>query len=231
MEHDIKKISFASQLPKTGITNFICGTGVSYTVETPESTRTHRSTLEGLIVVGDRRLGLTSAHTFVSEYMQNHTKDYPGPNTSSDSGSSTSSKSDWCESSKTSKTDLSKTSPTSQKQLDLPNDEWVKLLLPRVLAYLGRGTTTGDWKDMKETPEISGLTLIEMGEYGDVHNGYFGKDSALVIPILGHLSIRELEEGLVHMVTSCGTPALPGYLLKTESSIILRGSIIPTRKI
>jgi hypothetical protein len=104
---------------------------------------------------------------------------------------------------------------------DPSSSRWEMSELPQILAYLGRGTSTGDYQFKEHAPTTSDFALVDLPSHRHRTS-----------PIASIASSKdELSPGKVYITsTSAGFP-LDGYLLKDKSFLIMRGVVMQTMKI
>jgi hypothetical protein len=242
-EEKVHKISFAVQRPPSGWTT-ICGAKVRFTVQTPDGIMERYSTLGGIIVVDNSLFGLTTAHGVVNYFLEspNSTStdeiestdncssdlgfDYE---TSSDSESETSTSSSY--SSPVQVTSISRPIADAYRLHEMVEDAWMELPLPKVAAYMGRGTISGDYSFRTPAPKTSDFTLIELGTLPALPTGFYDPVHETITDILDFIPTSDLVCGEVWIIATCCDKPLKGYLLEDDASIILRGTIMRTKKI
>jgi hypothetical protein len=221
----------------------ICGTRARCTFRTPHGIVERYSTIGGLIVVKDSLFALTTAHTIVSCRADSFSsffvrKTESTNNTSSDTSSG-------CETSSDSEGDSSTDNPlplpapltstrrsaNSREPHETIEGTWMNLQLPKILAYMNRGTIDGDYSFPISAPRTSDFALIDLGSVLELSNGYRNQDENTVETISGHIPTCELLSGDVWIITSSSNAPRKGYMLDGDASVILRGTIMRTKKI
>ncbi|KAF2010599.1 hypothetical protein BU24DRAFT_427715 [Aaosphaeria arxii CBS 175.79] len=111
---------------------------------------------------------------------------------------------------------------------------------PKILAYMGSGTTTGDYSFQDETNESSDFMLLDPGTMiqmmsrpdGKVPlNQYNDPKQMHDVLISSHIEANQLSGGAVWILSNSQDSPTQGFLLKGDSSLILRGVVLRTRKI
>jgi hypothetical protein len=193
-----------------------------------------RSTIGGLIMIEDTLYAITTAHTLF-ELAEGDDKAEEGSSFGSDDDSVSKSGSD----SESDPEDKSPselpakrgprahqhTSPTAD-----PGPGWIRVGLPRVLAYAGRGTTKGDCRNSIPAPPLSDFCLIPAFQLGLAIN-QIRSSSGHQYRISDIVANEFLDEGPVSICNSVTCSPPTGYLLTGASSIIVKGTIMKTRKI
>jgi len=169
------------------------------------------STIGGPIYVGREVFGLTTAHGLVS-YLQKISEQMDTleeESLASDSDSETSSV-------------LSCAGSYQDEGGDnLLESECEEAGLPKTLAYLGHGTSTGDYSLKEPAPITSDFALINLQScHHPIH------------PITEGITPKDkLYPGEVHIASASTRLPLIGYLLESISFIIISGEVMHTRKI
>ncbi|OCK81911.1 hypothetical protein K432DRAFT_424542, partial [Lepidopterella palustris CBS 459.81] len=236
-------ISFAIQDRTSGLKT-ICGARVRFTIETSNSIVERYSTIGGLIVVENSLFAITSAHAIVnclleSSHSASSDETESTSNVSSDAGSD-------CETSSDSGSDVSADSPysspariTSTKRPSLEAEKvretkegmWTDSQLPEILAYMNRGTIKGDYIFPDPAPSSSDFALVDPRSVVQLSNEYYNPDYDTFATISDHIPTRELLSGDVWIIISCGNAPVKGYMLEGNASVILRGTVMRTKKI
>jgi hypothetical protein len=221
----VDNISFAVQHPLSA--DNIWPAKARFTVNSPNGRTEIYSTIGGAICVDNRMFGLTTAHAIVS-YLDQTTDEAE----SSDEESSVSD----CDSKITSSSAFegsnegpytsqanacSEPSPSDTEADEQAQSEWEKLDPPKVLAYVGRGTSTGDYSFPDLAPSTSDFALVDLQTYRNQ-----------IQPIASTILPRDaLSAGEVRIITTAANPSLRGYLLNGECSLVMRGAVMQTMKI
>ncbi|CAO2647088.1 Nn.00g080100.m01.CDS01 [Neocucurbitaria sp. VM-36] len=235
VNEEITSISFAVKSLSLN-TRSICGAEARFVIGDSQGITAFYSTIGGFVLVDSELYMLTSAHAIVSECRQRIVNKESESEGNRLSGAESSRESDSCsetDSGSDSDFDSSGTKKefTRKPVLNLVDPGWVDLPSPRVLAYLQQGTTTGDLTFPEMAPEMSDFVLLEPSrDYYRIANAYTVGNNDMTT-ISGHLPAQGLHAGLVNIIASCDSTALQGYLLEGNSSIILRGVIMRTKKI
>lgn len=204
----------------------LAGVQIKFTIRTSEILTERFATLGGIVHVDNRRYGLTTAHPVLSEYFQmndcNSILSDPSSCSDSDPESDTDSELDL-------EDDVS-VGPTVQSA---PKTIWHSLMCPpKIMAYLGLGTTAGDWTFRESVPQTSDFALLDVDDVP--HNllpGYYREPGRESEQLKGHLVLEDHVEGIVHILAHSVKPLETGFLLPGSSSVILRGKIMRTRMI
>jgi hypothetical protein len=189
------------------------------------------STIGGPIHVKGKCFGLTTAHGIIN-YLDQISKESPDEESSdedsSDKDSLASDADSEMPSSSTFKKvyeDMEVEGPSGSHdnmEVDrLSASRWEVSELPRILAYLGRGTSTGDYLFREHASTTSDFALVDSQSHR--HQAQ---------PIANIFSSKDaLFSGEVCINPTAAGPPLNGYLLKSKSFLILRGIVIKTMKI
>ena len=243
LEEKAHKLSFAVQCPASGWTT-ICGAKARFTIETPDGVIERYSTIGGLVVVENSRFGLTSAHAIMNNFLDRSynasteeiesTDDFSSDSgsdseTGLDSGSETSSRSPC--SFQARPTSTRSPSTEAHRVHGMAEGVWWELQLPKVLAYIGRGTTSGDYSFPDPAPNTSDFALIDVGSLQTLPNRFHDLDHEIVPDISEYIPTCELVKGEVWIIATCGDKPLKGYLLEGDASVVLRGTVMRTKKI
>lgn len=237
------KISFAVQCPASGWTT-VCGAKARFTIQTSDGIMECYSTLGGMVIVKNSVFGLTSAHAIVNYLLEssNRTSTDELESTddcSSDSGSDHEISSDSgletspgspCSSQRRT-TSTSRPSAEVHRIHEVEEGIWVELQLPRILAYMGRGTISGDYSFPTPVPNMSDFALINLGTLRTLPNGFQDPVRETVTDILDFIPTSDLLGGEVWIIATCCDKPLVGYLLEGDASVILRGTVMRTKKI
>lgn len=238
-----EQVSFAIQ-DSTSDSGTICGARARFTFETSNGIVERYSTIGGLVVVGDSLFAMTTAHTIVncwSKYSHSALSGQTGStsNTSSDTDPDLVTSS---ESGDDASTDSSDSPSTRMASLNRPSIEleevhetrdgmWMDAQPPKIIAYMDQGTTNGDYSFPIRAPRTSDFALIDPGSITTLSNEYYNPEHNTIVTISDHVSTGELLCGDVWIITSCGNAPLKGYMLEGDASMILRGTIMHTKKI
>lgn len=190
------------------------------------------STIGGPIYIDGKMFGLTTAHSIVS-YLEQIAKevkpsdDEPSDDESlaSDSDSEITSTSSSKRSNEVSSSSEANAQPalnSSDIEVDEPSQaKWEISKLPNIVAYLGRGTSTGDYSFKENAPTTSDFALIDLQS-----------DSHRLHSTTNIVSLKDaLPPGGVRIATTAASSPLKGYLLKDKSFLIMRGAVMQTMKI
>ena len=226
---------------------YICGIGARFGVETSDRTFERYSTIGGFLFIDGSVYGITSAHGMMSglgesghsasehntESTSNLSSDTESScGASSDEGSEVSDDSSC--SARAPQTIAQTASAVEKRTLDIPKGPWSNLPLPQILAYLSRGTTKGDYSFPDLAPPMSDFALVDTDSVAWRANEYLDINRDTLVTISDHILTRNLSSGDVWICgntpTNHGVP-IGGYLLEGDASIILRGTIMRTRKI
>lgn len=245
-----ESLSFVVQTPHSGavpgiMTKFLVETGIGGVERT--------STIGGLIMVNNYVYGLTTAHTIVNYFEEEHS-DGEATDSADENGSTSESRSSTDSDSESSRT----TSPPPKKRLrvssawsfetvgnevqnspaigstqfnETPQNEWMKVEAPMILAYKGKGTSNGDYLFSQEAPKNSDFALIDLSSFGEISNTFLNPDGSGVGQVSEFIPNALLGEGKVWVLSAPGGNLLQGHLLEGESSVIVGGTIMRTKKI
>lgn len=236
-------ISFAIQQMFSG-QETICGARARFSIGISGGKVERYSTIGGLIVVDNSLFVMTSAHAIVNWLLANSRgifSDETGSrsdmstsadsesDTSSDSGSATSIDSTISCSGRV----ASPGSPLPEaRSLDaIEEGIWTDLGLPRIMAYMTHGTINGDYSFPYQAPSTSDFALAEVRTGASLLNEYYDPDDDSMTMITDHMPVQELSSEFVWIVTKCGNTPLKGYLLAGDACVILRGTVMRTKKI
>lgn len=240
LQETVQSINFAVHWSRNGVTT-PCGLKVRFTVSTTSHSTECYSTIGGLVVVQGALYGLTSAHG-ISSHLRDIARQASITQTepitddssasSSDSDASTDSGLETlqlksAEPSKSSKSE----SKLNAKLAEKDNYTWTELELPRILAYLGRGTTTANYSFPSPAPSGSDFALVDFGTLRIGSNVFPRSNGNSFEDFFGHVRICDLTEGDVWIITSNDDLYLKGYLLEGDASLILCGTVMRTKKI
>lgn len=237
------KASFAIQ-DSTFDSKIICGARARLTIETSKGIVERYSTIGGLVVVGNSLFAMTTAHAIVNCWLE-CSYNAPSGLTGSASNKSSVTDSDWetsAESGDDVSTDSSDSPPTRMPSLNRPSMElkevhetregmWMDAQLPEIIAYMDQGTTNGDYSFPIRAPRTSDFALVDPGSITPLSNEYHNPEHNTIETISDHIPTSELLCGDVWIITSCGNAPLKGYMLEGDASVILRGTIMHTKKI
>lgn len=243
LEEKVHKLSFAVQCPASGWTT-ICGAKARFTIETLDGVIERYSTLGGLVIVENLLFGLTSAHAIINCFLDSSQNtstnemesidDFSSDSSSDsetnlDSGSETSSRNPYSFQARPKSTRSPSTA--AYRVHGMAEGIWVELQPPKFLAYIGRGTTSGNYSFPDLAPNTSDFALIDVGSLQTLPNGFHDSDHETVSDISEYIPTCELVKGEVWIIATCGDKPLKGYLLEGDASIVLRGTIMRTKKI
>jgi hypothetical protein len=239
---NFNEISFAIQ-DRTSTFKTIYGARARCTFRTSEGIGERFSTIGGLVVVKSSLFAITTAHTIVNCSLEISSVSIRETGSTSNSSSDTSSD---CETSSDSEADASTGDPyllpapiTSVRRLAVNSGEphesmegtWTNTELPNILAYMNRGTIDGDYSFPILAPSTSDFALIDPGSILQLSNEYCDQDRNTIETISGHIPTCELLSGDVWIITSCDNVSQKGYMLDGDASVILKGTIMRTKKI
>jgi hypothetical protein len=239
-----QRISVSVSRPSSGSTDTVCGWKLRFTVESDGKVATLDSTVGGLIVVNGALYGLTTAHGIIN-YILNSRRDMSLTESESEEEASDSTDT---ESDDTSDSALDvaykHSTPASiiaigvERSAHVVEDTfstWTELELPKVLVYLDRGTTVGDYSLTSLTTASNQadflLVNLEPINVSEQRNMIYNSEHAMFNPIDDHIRTHDLVHGEVHIITGNNGRSMRGQLLEGDASLILRGTIIRTRKI
>jgi hypothetical protein len=107
------------------------------------------------------------------------------------------------------------------KENDSLQPEWQTLELPKIIAYLGRGTTVGDYTLNEAAPITSDFALVDLQSYGDE-----------LPPIANNICFKDaLSTSEVEIAVTATNTILKGRLLKGRSFLVMRDAVMQTMKI
>jgi len=236
------EISFSIQRPSLGQSN-ICGAKVKFIIQTSDGILERVSTFGGMIVVDNKVYGLTSAHAIVNHIIQNSFRGHAARIEPTSDGSNSDSEYEGSSDSESETSDESFYSlPRQMTHADRPTTEsqhfqgraegpWTKLSLPKIVAYMGNGTTSGDYFFPISSPKTSDFALIDLGTLPTLQNGFHDPDQGTIMDISHYIPTSNLSQGEVWIITSCSDQPFRGYLLNGSASLILRGTSLHTKKI
>lgn len=208
------------------------GAPARFTVLTKQDSAVFCSTIGGTIVIDKQIYGLTSAHGLTNGYAQlsKGQNDQRGPGTDSDSLSDSG---DESETSDEIKTGVGKKMPALMWQATFRAHDrhWAHLSNPKHVAYLGQGTSGSDYSLPESAPRTSDFALFVAALPRMQRNTYLDKQSLKHRHVEGHHLINDLKAGEVLIIAKNEESPLEGYLLDVRSSIIIRGTVIHTKKI
>jgi hypothetical protein len=236
-------VSFAIQ-DRTSSQNTICGARARFTMETSNGIVERYSTIGGLIVVNNSLFAMTSAHAIMNCWLEGSHGTSSGETestsnvspdagsvyeTSSDSESDTSTDSSYSTSARV--TSMKKLSLEAKRAHEAKQGTWTDSQLPKIVAYMSRGSTKGDFSFPDPAPSTSDFALVDLGSVVQLSNEYFNPDLNTIVTISDHIPAFELLSGDVWIITSCDKTPVKGYLLEPDASVILRGTVMRTKKI
>lgn len=219
----------------------VYGARARFVIEALDQTFESYSTMGGFLFIDGSLFAMTSAHAMknaLRESSQNESgQDTKSPSdllsdtdsgceTSSDEGSEVSD--DSLDSVRAPVTSVLKSPPKGKRVVDTKKGTWTTLPLPRVLAYMNNGTTNGDYSLPDPAPQTSDFALVNTEFATPRMNEYFDIDRDTSVTISDHTPTRELSSGYVWI---CSDVPIRGYLLEGDASVILRGTIMRTKKI
>jgi hypothetical protein len=236
-------VSFAIQ-DRTSSQKTICGARARFTVETSNGIVERYSTIGGLIVVNDSLFAMTSAHSIMDCWLEDSRSTSSGEtelisNVSSDTDSDFETSSD---SESDTSTDRPHSASARTKFMTRPLLEakraheakrgaWTDSQLPKIIAYMSRGSTKGDYSFPDQAPSTSDFALVDLGSVVQLSNEYRNPDLHTIVTITDHVPTFDLLRGDVWIITSCNNAPVKGYLLEADASVILRGTVMRTKKI
>jgi hypothetical protein len=237
------QVSFAIQ-DSTFTWKTIYGAKARYTFRTSQGIVERYSTVGGLVVVKNSLFAITTAHTIVNCSVEScsrvpiHDMELTS-DSSSDTGSDCDMNSDTEADASTvdpyplpaSRTCARRSSVDSREPQETMKGTWKDSKLPNILAYMNRGTIDGDYSFPILAPSTSDFALMDPESVLQLSNEYYDQDSDTIETISGHITTCELLSGDVWIITSCGTVPQKGYMLEGDASIILKGTIMRTKKI
>jgi peptide-N4-(N-acetyl-beta-glucosaminyl)asparagine amidase len=233
------KITFAIQHSASDA-NTICGSLVRFTLKTPDGVFQHRSTMGGIIIAGNSLYGLTSAHAVVNQVLRSsnsqstnllETGDYTSSDEDSDYETSSDTESETSSSSLARSTFTGTPVAEISRTHEFKEGEWVECELPNIVAYMGRGTITGDYSFPNSAPEKSDFVLIDLASLPIWSNAFYDPVTGMLTNISESIPKAELDQGEVWIVSDDPDNFVKGYLLEGNASVILRGTVMHTRKI
>jgi hypothetical protein len=210
--------------------------------------RTIDSTIGGIVVVDGRLCGLTTAHGIVNHIL-NHERgsrleeEQDEQEDEGEKGEDTEGSSEY-ESDDTSsggsqysvqeKTRLlaARSERDGFQDNKKPQDS-IRLELPKVLRYLDRGTAVGDYSLTLRSPATNqaDFLLIDLEPAGPAAQRNVMHKQGGPLSIRDHVPAYDLVQGEVDIITGNNGYPVKGYLLRGDTSLILRGNLIRTRKI
>jgi hypothetical protein len=219
----------------------ICGAGARFVIGTSDRTFERYSTIGGFLSIDGCLFAMTSAHAMTNGFWENgHSEsghDTESPNdllsdtnssceASSDEGSEVSD--DSLHSARAPATFIQTSSPEAKRIVDTEGETWSAVPLPRILAYMNHGTTNGDYSLPDPAPQTSDFALVDTEFVTPRTNEYFDIDRNTSVTISDHIPTHELSSGVIWI---CGNVPIRGYVLEGDASVILRGTIMRTKKI
>ena len=171
--------------------------------------------VRGPISTESEKFGLTTAHGIVSYIDQIERVE------SSDEGSSDEESSELDSDSEILSNPASEGSYENM-EVDEPLEyEWEMSELPKVLAYSGRGTSSGDYSFREHAPTTSDFALVNLSSH-----------HRQMEPISNIIASKDtLFPGEVDIASTVAGPKMKGYLLRSKSFHIMRGAVMQTMKI
>ncbi|KAH4401338.1 hypothetical protein HBI81_223020 [Parastagonospora nodorum] len=233
--------------PSNGIQT-ACGLKARFTVLFNHQSATIDSTIGGTVVVDGRLYGLTTAHGIVNHILNHERGSRPEEQEDEqedegEKGEDTEGSSEY-ESDDTSsggsqysvqeKTRLhaARSERDGFQDKKKPQDS-IRLELPKVLRYLDRGTVVGDYSLTLRSPATNqaDFLLIDLEPAGPAAQRNFMHKQGGPLSILDHVPACDLVQGEVDIIAGNNGHPVKGYLLRGDTSLILRGDVIRTRKI
>lgn len=240
---EFENMSFAIQESTSGLKT-VCGARTRFTVKTSNSIVERYSTVGGLIVVENSLFAMTTAHAIVNCWLEcsqstSSEETKSTSNASSDAGSDCETSSDSGadaspDSSYSSPVRMASAKPPSTREKEVLESKegiWTNSKLPKILAYINRGTTNGDYSFPIPAPSTSDFALMDTASFMQLSNKYRDLDHNTIETVSDHISTCDLHSGDVWIITSCSDAPVKGYMLEGAASIILRGTIMHTKKI
>lgn len=243
LTRNFDSVSFAIQ-HYTSDMKTICGARARFTIGTSNGIVERYSTIGGLVVVGNSLFAMTTAHTIVNCLLEEpHSASSSETESTSDVSSDPGSD---CETSSDSGADPSIDSPSSpparmistvrpsiiaEKSRDTTEYIFKDSKLPKIVAYMNRCTINGDYSFPNQAPSTSDFALLDVGSIMQLSNKYCDPDRNSIWAISDHIPTCKLFGGDVWIITSCGDAPVKGYMLHGDASIILRGTVMRTKKI
>jgi hypothetical protein len=235
--------SFAIQ-DRTSSQKTICGARARFTIETSNGIVERYSTIGGLIVVNNSLFAMTSAHAIMNCWLEDSHSTYSNEtestsNVSSDtasdseisSGSDSDASTDSPYSSPIRMASIKRPSLEAEKTHEAKLSTWIDFQLPKTIAYMSRGSTKGDYSFPDPAPSTSDFALVDLGSVVQLSNEYSNPELNTIVTISDHVPTFELLSGDVWIITSCEDAPVKGYLLEADASVILRGTVMRTKKI
>jgi hypothetical protein len=238
-------VSFSIQQSKLR-TEVGCGVKAKFTIQASFGSIERHSIIGGYIMVDSSLFGLTSAHGIVnclrdlshnSSSASDESKNLSNESSEIDSDyvSSSGSESDASEDIKpflaTSNADAKRYPLPADKGYTALEDEWMTTSTPGIIAYMGHGTSAGDLSLPHAAPSTADFALVDVQSIGAPSNEYHDQSQGSSSVITDYLPTAQITSGDVWIIYSHSAPALKGYLLEGNASIILRGTVIRTKKI
>jgi len=218
-------ISFAIQYPPSA--DNIWPAKARFTVSSPKGHTKLYSTIGGGIYINGRMFGLTTAHAIVRylDQIENETEPSDHESSVSDSDSeiaSISALEGSYEEPYASQANAYYELSLNDMEVDEPPDtEWKMLELPKVLAYVGRGTSSGNYSFPDSAPSTSDFALVDLQTDRN--------QTQLIASTI--LQRDALPAGEVRVITTAASFSLRGYLLEDNCSLVMRGAVMRTKKI
>ncbi|KAF2681468.1 hypothetical protein K458DRAFT_457051 [Lentithecium fluviatile CBS 122367] len=191
-----------------------CGTRARFTVQTPDTAYECFSTIGGLVTV-DLPSGMPSEVESASE-------------TSSESDDSASTRTTSFPPERI----PSAGRPTKKVTGDgKPKGKWKNSQRPSIVAYMGRGTRDGNYSLPLSVPDTSDFALIDPRSIMQLSNKYQIPGERIPKAVSDFVRTKHLTKGKVWIIASSSEAPLEGHMLAGDASIIVRGTVMRTKKI
>jgi len=190
------------------------------------------STIGGAIVTQNCLYGLTTAHGIVDTVCEQENRSEDDGTESDDDAESTESDGGPHDNRHESPFATSLTAPPNvKKPFQRKSEIWTDQDLPSVVAYMSRGTSTGDYTFPKRPPPSSDFALVALNKLDFYFNHFYNPIDGETHQISDIMLTSELSAGDVWVTNPLFSQLIPGYLLKEKSCMILRNHVMQTRKI
>lgn len=241
-EEGITSISFAIQRGALG-GETVCGANTRFTIQASNNIVERCSKVGGMVVAANSLYGLTSAHALVNQVLEPLNSNWNHPVDTLYDTSSDESPADESSSGDESESDIGNPYPSSiRRKLTDPavtrdrliqeytDVDWIECEPPKVIAYVGRGTIIEDYSFPTPAPDTSDFALIQLAPIPILGNAFYDPFTQALADVLEFLPKSDLRPGEVWIISDYRSPLL-GYLLEGDASMILRGTVMRTKKI
>lgn len=173
------------------------------------------STIGGSVVIEGERIGITSAHGIVDHLTTNDSHEQESNSDSAVSSHQSASKNGLSQTG-------SSYSAFENSLRSILEWKWSTSTPPRTVAYLGRGTSSGNYSFPEVAPSMSDFALVQLEPLEHGHS---------LVNYLDPISNDELCSGNVDIRCPFRKEALSGLLMAGDSFLVMDTEIVKTRRI